>query len=78
MPRKVFVEVDATFNTEGKLTPKSIKWENGRIYPIDKVLDTRKAASTKVGGVGIRYICRIQNKETYLFYEEPKWFVEGI
>jgi hypothetical protein len=35
-----------------------------------------KAASTKVGGCGIRYTVRIEGKETYLFDEDGKWFVE--
>ena len=29
-----------------------------------------------VGGAGIRYTVRIQNRETYLFLEENRWFVE--
>jgi hypothetical protein len=30
----------------------------------------------KVGGVGERYTVRIKGKETYLFFENNKWFVE--
>ena len=37
-----------------------------------------RAASTKVGGTGLRYTVMICGKETYLFDEENgKWFVEG-
>lgn len=75
--RKVYVEVTARFNTEGEITPLSIVWEDGRTFEIDRVLDVRKAASTKAGGVGLRYRVRILGKETYLFYENPNWFVEG-
>lgn len=77
MIRKVYVEVTARFNTEGEITPLSIVWEDGRTFEIDRVLDVRKAASTKAGGVGLRYRVRILGKETYLFYENPSWFVEG-
>lgn len=59
------------------MTPLAIEWEDGHVYEIDRVLDSRRAASTKAGGVGMRYLCRIQNRETHLFYEDPKWFVEG-
>lgn len=77
MRRKVFVEVISRFDVEGNMTPLEIRWEDGRVYPIDKVIDVCRAASLKAGGQGIRYTCRIAGKETYLFYEGPSWFVEG-
>ena len=77
MARKVYVEVVARFDADGNVTPLSITWEDGRVYEIDRVLDARRAASLKAGGIGIRYRCRIAGKETYLWYEEPRWFVEG-
>ncbi len=73
---KVYVEVIVEFNIDGKMIPKSLKWDDGTIYTIDKILDERRAASLKAGGQGIRYLCRIHGKERYLFYEKPKWFVE--
>lgn len=75
--RKVYVKVIAEFNLEGNITPLWILWEDGRKFPIERVLDVRRAASLKAGGVGLRYTCRIQGKEVYLFYEEPAWFMEG-
>ena len=27
--------------------------------------------------IGIRYTVMIQGKQSYLYYEEPCWFVEG-
>jgi len=73
---KVYVEVVVEFNIDGKMIPKFLKWDDGTIYTIDKILDERRAASLKAGGQGIRYLCRIHGKEKYLFYEKPKWFVE--
>lgn len=75
--RKVYVKVIAEFNLEGNITPLWILWEDGRKFPIERVLDVRRAASLKAGGAGLRYTCRIQGKEVYLFYEEPAWFMEG-
>lgn len=75
--QKVVVAVDAHFNTDGNVVPKSITWNNGNIYIIDRVLSQRKAASLKAGGIGIRYTVRIQGKERFLWYEEPVWFVEA-
>ncbi|MFZ2537516.1 MAG: hypothetical protein WAX04_01270, partial [Oscillospiraceae bacterium] len=74
---KVNVEVNVHFDTRGNMTPLSIVWEDGHIFEVDKIIDKRQAASLKAGGQGVRYICRIQNKETHLFYENPNWFVEG-
>lgn len=77
MTRKVYVEVTARFDLEGNITPLSICWEDGRTFEIDRVLDVRRAASTKAGGIGMRYRCRIIGKETFLFFEDPRWFVEA-
>ncbi|HHT94225.1 MAG TPA: hypothetical protein PLI11_05340 [Clostridia bacterium] len=76
--KKVFVEVIAKFDPDGVVTPLAIIWEDGRRFEIDRVLDMRRAASLKAGGIGIRYTCRIRNKETYLYYEGPNWFVEQV
>ena len=77
MMRKVFVEVTARFDAAGGLTPLSIRWEDGRTFAVDRVLEVRRAASLKAGGQGIRYTVRILGHVTQLFYEEPRWFVEG-
>lgn len=77
MARKVNVEVDVHFDTDGNMLPIAIKWEDGRMFTIDKVLDVRQAASLKAGGQGMRYLCRILGKQTYLWFENPAWFVEG-
>ena len=44
---------------------------------VDKVLDVRRAACQRVGGVGDRYTCLIRGKETYLWLEKGVWFVEA-
>ena len=78
MVRKVFVEVNVKFDSEGSMIPLSITWEDGRLFEIDKVTDIRKAASLKAGGIGVRYTIHTNRKQTYLWYEEPRWFVEGV
>ena len=77
MVRKVYVEVTARFDVEGNITPLSVTWEDGMVYEIDRILDRRRAASLKAGGIGMRYTCRILGQRSYLYYEEPRWFVEG-
>lgn len=76
MVRKVYVEVIASLDVDGNITPLSVTWKNGTVYKIDKVIDKRRSASLKEGGIGgMRYTCRILGQKSYLFYEEPRWFV---
>ena len=74
--RKTYVEVTARFTAEGKIIPLKILWDDGSTFFIDKVLDIRPAASLKAGGAGIRYTCRINRVDTFLFLEDGRWFVE--
>ncbi len=76
--RKVYVEVNVTHRPDGTARPNFIKFENDEKYEIDRVIQKCRAASTKVGGTGIRYTVQICGKPTFLFDEENgKWFVEA-
>ena len=77
MARKVFVKTLVEFNAEGAMRPLKITWDDGREYEIDRVLDTRQAASLKAGGNGMRFTCVIRGRSVYLYYEAPRWFMEG-
>lgn len=61
---------------EGEAIPKTIIWEDGRKFSIDRVLDKRKSAALKCGGIGTRYICKICGKEIPIFEEDGVWFIE--
>ena len=76
MRDKVYVAVVARYSPEGELRPLSVQWEDGRSFSIDRILDVRRAASLKAGGAGIRYTVLIGCRETYLFLEEDRWFVQ--
>ena len=75
---KRYVSVTARMDEDGRVRPLSIQWYDGKTYPIDEVKDVRRASSRKVGGDGICYTIRIGNNVTYLFYEDPRWFVEEV
>ena len=75
--RKQYVPVVVRFDTEGKLRPLVIEVDEEHSYPVDKVLDVRRAACQWVGGVGDRYTCRINGQVTYLWMEKGVWFVEA-
>ena len=75
--KKQYISVTARFDADGNVLPLCINWDDGRQFPIDRVTDVRYAASLKAGGVGIRYTCRIQSHEKYIFLEENRWFIEN-
>ena len=76
--RKVYVRVNVDYDTEGNCRPQSIVYEDGSKHDIDDVLHSCRAASSKVGGVGIRYTISIFGRKTYLFNERNgRWFVEA-
>ncbi|MHC1693758.1 MAG: hypothetical protein AB9835_00475 [Eubacteriales bacterium] len=76
MSDKLYVDVAAVFSKTGELRPMWIIWKDGQKYTVDRISDIRPAASLKAGGFGIRYVCRIAGKDTHLYYEQDKWFVD--
>lgn len=77
MNHKVYVDVYTKHSKDGVILPLIISWDDGREFCVDKVTDIRPAASLKAGGAGIRYTCRIGNRQTFLFLEDKRWFVEA-
>ena len=82
-PQRVYVELRVSFSADGKMTPIQIKWKNGSIYEIDKIIDVRRAASD-AGSMGLRYTVKIMGQVRNLFFEDAysetgraRWFVES-
>ena len=85
-PHKIYVQVDARFDRDGFVHPRSIIWVNGHEYEIDRVLDITHMHATKAGGTGDRFTIRVNGQQRYLFYERfndlegnhvGHWFVES-
>ena len=76
-PSKIFVKVRADHLIGGNVRPLMLRREDGPILRIDRVTDVREAPSLKAGGQGIRYTCRVDGRELYLFFDDPYWFIEG-
>ena len=74
--KKEYVSIFAQIHSDGSIQPLGILLEDGRKYDIDEVKDKCRAASLKAGGCGIRYTIRIGARDTYLFDEDGRWFVE--
>lgn len=41
--KKIYVEVVARFDPQGQITPLSLRWFDGTVYEIDRILDTRRS-----------------------------------
>ena len=82
-PQRIYVGMRVSFSADGTMTPVWLKWEDGRIFEIDRVLDVRRAASD-AGSMGIRYTVKITGQVRRLFFEDAysdtgkaRWFVES-
>ena len=84
-PIKVYVPVQADFRADGTILPRSLTWEDGHKYTIDRVKQICQAPALKAGGQGDRYTIVVEGKESYLFFERSpdlsganlgRWFVE--
>ena len=75
--RKAYVSVNLDVDKEGVRYPRFIRWDNDLIFQIDQILYKCRASSKKVSGGGIRYTVLIKGRESFLFHEGNKWFVEA-
>ena len=75
--RKTYESVNVDIDEDGTIRPRMIRLNGGHSYCIERVLYKCRASSNKVGGGGIRYTVQISGRETYLFNEGSKWFVEA-
>lgn len=55
---RVYVGVTARTDTDGRIRPLSIKWEDGTVFKIDRVSDVRFAATMRSGDHGDRWLSR--------------------
>lgn len=82
--RRVYVRVQSDFDITGYMQPRSIVWENGKVFPIDAIRDFRPAGTVD----GLRHDCYtvlIGGQERHLFFEKVdplfasrlgRWYVE--
>lgn len=82
---KAYVGVNVEFNSDGVMLPRSLIWEDGITYEIDRVVDIRPSYAAKAGGQGDRYTIMVHGQRKYLFFERTtnmtgniigRWFVE--
>ena len=76
-PAKIYVKVRADHLLDGTTRPLMLRAEDGPVIRIDRITDVREAPSLKAGGQGIRYTCQIGEKQLFLFFDDPYWFIEA-
>ena len=74
--KKEYISMLVFVDPVGKKRPMGFVTGDGRKILINDILDVRPAASRKVGGVGIRYECRVGSKTVCFFDEDGRWFWE--
>lgn len=77
MNRKVFVDVIVLQNRDGKSRPLKIQWEDGTVYLVERILNRCRSFSRQTGGGSTRYTVQINGKETFLYEEDGRWFVDA-
>lgn len=75
--RKEYVDIVLAVTADGFVRPVKLRFSNSEIYTVDRVVDVRRAASTKVGGSGMRYTVEICGQRTFIFEDDGRWFVEA-
>ena len=76
-PAKIYVSVRADHLLNGRIRPLMFRAKDGPVVRIDHILDEREAPSLKAGGQGMRYTCRVGEKQLYLFHDDVYWFIEA-
>ena len=76
-PAKIYVSVRADHRLNGRIRPLMFRTKDGPVVRIDRILDEREAPSLKAGGQGMRYTCRVGEKQLYLFHDDVYWFIEA-
>lgn len=63
-----------------KVIPLRISNQYEETIMVDRIIDIRREASTKVGGLGDRYTCLATRgdvqKQIYIYKDEDEWFLE--
>lgn len=77
MNRKVFVDVVLLQDKDGKSRPLRIRWEDGTVYTVERLINRCRSVSRSTGGEGMRYTVQINGRETFIFEENGRWFVEA-
>lgn len=84
---RIYVKVNSDFDSTGYMHPRSITWNDGRIFRIDAVKDFRPSSFIEKDLPGDCYTVVIGGETKHLFFERTderfaghfgRWFVESL
>lgn len=67
LSEKIYVKVNSDFDSTGYMQPRTITWDDGRIFVIDQVKDFRPGESAS--GCCDCYTVIVRGEEKLLFFE---------
>lgn len=67
---KVYVKVNTDFDSTGYMLPRSIIWDDGRVFSIEEIRDFRPASSIDKNLSGDCYTIIVHGEEKFLFFEK--------
>lgn len=82
---KIYIKVSCSFDTTGYMQPRSITWQDGRVFQIEQIQDYRPAGSGNLPSDCDCYTILIGGDARHLFFERSdarfrsrvgRWFVE--
>ena len=76
--RKQYVEVVATHYIDGSVRPQKIVLATGAVYEIEDSREEAPGKAHTTGELARRYVVKINGKETFLYRDGERWFVEMI
>ena len=85
MKERVYVAMDTEIDETGFMMPRSIVWEDGRTFQIDRVTGFRRVSGLRNGMLSIYYTVAIGQEIRILFFQRTnecfthvagRWFVE--
>ena len=74
---KRYVDVVSITDRDGIVTPLRIVWRDGTAFDITEVVSRDRRYSHAANHAVLRYGIRGRDRSTYLYYENPRWYVEA-
>lgn len=76
-PAKIYVSVRADHLLNGRIRPLMFRAKDGPSSGSTVSSMSVKPRPSRRGGQGMRYTCRVGEKQLYLFHDDVYWFIEA-
>ena len=82
---RLYIQVGAEFDATGYMQPRTITWSDGRVFPVEAVIERRAMDHSLSGDQCERYTVTILGNQRYLYFQHAnprynsyagRWFVQ--